>query len=226
MIFDHQGKYIPWGSVERVRVEPFIATAVLPSWMSIYNSAAETDKWSMGLATATVQHLQVDTPSTAGSFSVLNLNDNTGVPSSSGGKFGLDLMEIRLGLEGLYFSHDQTLCDFEFAFNTSTTRGVKMKSDSTGTYFEARNGGTLTRVDLQYDLMLNGEWARPRNIEFIARPDRWCVLLENGRVVGAHQFTAAQMAVGQIAPKPGLFNRVAGTTRWMRMAQVKLTLCH
>lgn len=225
-IFDERGNLIPWGPTERVRVEPFIATATLPQWLSIYDSAGATNGWALGSATGTTGYLQVNTPTAVNTYAVLNLNDNSGTNTSAGGTYALDLMEIRLSLEGLVFSHDENLINFEFDFNQGTTRGVKLVADSTGTFFQARNAGALTRVDLEYNLLGSGEWQRPRNLEFIVRPDRWCILREFGKVVGAYQFTAAQMAMGQVSPKPAIFNRSAGTARWLRVSQLGLTLCH
>lgn len=83
-------------------------------------------------------------------------------------------------------------------------------ASASGVVFQARNAGVLTNVPINYQILHNGEWARPRNIEVIARPDRWVVLRENGYVVAARQFTAAQMALGQISPKPAIFNRAQG----------------
>lgn len=224
--FDEQGRYVPWGSVERIRVEPFIATNVLPNWLSIYDNAGGSANWSMGAYDGTTQYVQVNTPNQAGNYAVVNINDNRGTPVAAGGSFMLDLMEIRLGMDGLTFSHDETQMDFGINITRGDACGCKLRSTTEGTYFEARNAGTLTPQYLEFNVLQNGEWAYPHNLEFIVRPDRWVVLRENGMVVAAHQFTAAEMALGRVQPKPALVNQVSGAARWMRFNQFTLTLCH
>ena len=225
-LFDEQGRYIPWGAVERVRTEGFVAKATLPDFLSVYNSANETNKWSLGSALTTEQYLQVDTSTVSGQFSVLNINDNTGVNTSSGGNYQNNLMEIRIGLEGLYFSHDNTLMEFGINILNGNNRGARVGCTAEGTFFEARPGQTASRKFIDYDILQGLEYGRRRNLEFVTRPDRWVLLFENGYCVAKHQFSAAEMGLGQVQPKPVVFNRGEGTARWLRCAQIKLTLCH
>lgn len=227
--FTESGLYLPWGPVERVRTEPLIAAATLPGWFSVYNNAGATTSWSMQPAASTVQGLQVDVGTAAGNFAQVQINDNTGAPTASGGVFRLDLMEIRLGVDGVTFSNPETAMDFRMHIwtNSSSGSGVSFGCTSEGTFFEPRPGGSAARHYFDFDVLQAGEHARPHNLELIARPDRWVVLRENGLVVAAHQFTAAQMTtLSAVSPKLAAVNRLAGTARWMRFAQFSLTFCH
>lgn len=225
MIFAPDGSYIPWGGLERRRLDPLVGETALPAWLALAGSGASA---AFTPSADGPQFLQLSTAATDGAAAQLNSRDNTVSPPATGGSWRAELVELRMFLGGLHFSDGSPTVEFEVNLNQGTTRGCKLRADATGTYFEARSGGALTKVPLNYDLLAAGEHARPRNIEFVMRPDRWVVLFENGAVVGAHGFTSAELALagGTVNPKPALINRSAGTARWMRLGAFGLTVCH
>ncbi len=225
-LFTETGRYLPWGTVERVRAEGFVASTTLPNWLATSNNDSVPISYELG-SPDTTQYMQVNTPLTLNKYVIMSVNDSSGSPAN-GGIYRNDLIELRLKVEALTFSDSSDKMDFRISVwgNATGSAGASLGCTSEGTYFEGRVGGTASRKYIDYDILQGLEYSRPRDIEFITRPDRWVLLRSNGYVVAAHQFTPAQMTLGQVNPKLVMIQRLGGTVRWMRFGQLTLTLCH
>lgn len=211
LVRDTAGDLVPFGAVRRSRVEDFL-TGTLPSWLAVPDGTI-----SYGSPASTFGYAQITTAATASARATLATS------------FSLDLTKIeaaRITAEGLHCSDSAAFIALGF-FPTGNNGGSRFYDNPTAASVAqirsmTGSGTTSTNVDIAYQAIGDGEYARHRNLSFLLLPRTKEVYVMEGDHVWGYAKHATMSLALPVEGRLVVATNADATARWARVEQLKV----